>query len=64
MAKLIERHEQLATESQWDDTAALLTTLATALLQGGLLLAQVRRDPDQLRTALDAAQSLLRTASA
>ncbi len=64
MAKLIERHEQLATESQWDDPAALLTTLATALLQGGLLLAQVRRDPDQLRTALDAAQSLLRTASA
>jgi hypothetical protein len=34
-----------------------------ALLQGGLLLTQVRRDPDQLQIALDAARSLLRTAS-
>ncbi len=45
------------------DTGQLATT-TMALLQGGLLLAQVRRDPDQLRTALDAARSLLRTASA
>lgn len=30
--------------------------------QGRLLLAQVRRDPNQLQIALDAARSLLRTA--
>jgi AcrR family transcriptional regulator len=41
-----------------------LATVTMALLQGGLLLAQVRRDPDQLQLALDAARSLLRTASA
>jgi TetR/AcrR family transcriptional repressor of nem operon len=41
-----------------------LATVTMALLQGGLLLAQVRRDPDQLEIALDAARSLLRTASA
>jgi len=32
-------------------------------LEGGLLLAQVRRDPAQLCTALDAARTLLRTAA-
>jgi AcrR family transcriptional regulator len=36
-----------------------LATATMALLQGGLLLAQVRRDPDQLRVALDSARSLL-----
>jgi len=41
-----------------------LATVTMALLQGGLLLAQVRRDPDQLQLALAAARSLLRTASA
>jgi AcrR family transcriptional regulator len=41
-----------------------LATVTMALLQGGLLLAQVRRDPDQLQLALHAAGSLLRTASA
>jgi AcrR family transcriptional regulator len=40
-----------------------LATATMALLQGGLLLAQVRRDPDQLAIALDAARALLRTAS-
>jgi AcrR family transcriptional regulator len=40
-----------------------LATATMALLQGGLLLAQVRRDPDQLTIALDAARALLRTAS-
>jgi hypothetical protein len=35
-----------------------------ALLQGGLLLTQVRRDPTQLRTALAAARVLLRSAAA
>lgn len=37
-----------------------LATATMALLQGGLLLAQVRRDPAQLEVALDAARSLLR----
>jgi len=41
-----------------------LATATMALLQGGLLLAQVRRDPDQLQVALDAARSLLHTESA
>lgn len=41
-----------------------LATTTMALLQGGLLLAQVRRDPEQLQIALDAARLLLRTASA
>ena len=40
-----------------------LATATMALLQGGLLLAQVRREPEQLRIALNAARSLLRTAS-
>lgn len=40
-----------------------LATATMALLQGGLLLAQVRRDPDQLTIALDAARALLRTAA-
>jgi len=40
-----------------------LATATMGLLQGGLLLAQVRRDPDQLKIALDAARALLRTAS-
>ena len=40
-----------------------LATVTMALLEGGLLLAQVRRDPEQLRIALNAARSLLQTAS-
>jgi AcrR family transcriptional regulator len=43
---------------------AALATSTMALLQGGLLLTQVRRDPGQLRTALDAARVLLRSAAA
>jgi TetR/AcrR family transcriptional regulator, transcriptional repressor for nem operon len=43
---------------------ASLATSTMALLQGGLLLTQVRRDPGQLRTALAAARILLRTAAA
>ena len=46
--------------------AADPTTLATATmaaLQGGLLLTQVRRDPHQLRIALDAARTVLRSAA-
>jgi TetR/AcrR family transcriptional repressor of nem operon len=40
-----------------------LATATMALLQGGLLLTQVRRDPAQLRTALAAARVLLRSAA-
>jgi TetR/AcrR family transcriptional regulator, transcriptional repressor for nem operon len=40
-----------------------LATATMALLQGGLLLTQVRRDPRQLRTALAAARVLLRSAA-
>jgi TetR/AcrR family transcriptional regulator, transcriptional repressor for nem operon len=43
---------------------ASLATATMALLQGGLLLTQVRRDPEQLRTALAAARVLLRSAAA
>jgi AcrR family transcriptional regulator len=42
---------------------ATLATATMALLQGGLLLTQVRRDPKQLRTALAAAAILLRSAA-
>jgi TetR/AcrR family transcriptional regulator, transcriptional repressor for nem operon len=38
-----------------------LATATLAALQGGLLLTQVRRDPGQLATALDAAYAHLRT---
>jgi TetR/AcrR family transcriptional repressor of nem operon len=40
-----------------------LATATMAVLQGGLLLAQVRRDPDQLQIALSSARLLLRAAS-
>jgi AcrR family transcriptional regulator len=42
---------------------ARLATATMASLQGGLLLTQVRRDPTQLRIALDAARTLLRDAA-
>jgi TetR/AcrR family transcriptional regulator, transcriptional repressor for nem operon len=41
-----------------------LATATMALLQGGLLLTQIRRDPNELRTALDAAWRLLRAEAA
>ncbi len=41
-----------------------LATATMASLQGGLLLTQARRDPDQLRTALDGAMAILRAAAA
>lgn len=41
---------------------AALATATMASLQGGLLLTQVRRDPEQLRIALDAAWTVLRGA--
>lgn len=37
-----------------------LATATMASVQGGLLLSQVRRDPGQLRIALDAAMIALR----
>ncbi|HUA73051.1 MAG TPA: TetR family transcriptional regulator [Solirubrobacteraceae bacterium] len=40
-----------------------LATATMASVQGGLLLSQVRRDPGQLRTALDAAMIALRAAA-
>ena len=43
---------------------ARLATATMASVQGGLLLTQVRRDPQQLRVALDAARTLLRAAAA
>ena len=43
---------------------AALATATMASLQGGLLLTQVRRDPTQLRIALDAARAHLRLAAA
>jgi TetR/AcrR family transcriptional repressor of nem operon len=47
-----------------DADPAELAKVTMALLQGGLLLTQVRRDPGQLRAALDAALRLLRASSA
>ena len=40
----------------------LLATQTLAALQGGLILTQVRRDPQQLRVAADAALELIRAA--
>ena len=43
---------------------AALATATMASIQGGLLLTQVRRDPHQLRIALNAARANLRVAAA
>lgn len=45
-----------------DADPAALATATMAALQGGLLLTPVRRDPEQLRIAHDAARTLLRAA--
>ena len=47
-----------------DADPAVLAAATMASLQGGLLLTQVRRDPHQLRIALDAARAYLRLAAA
>jgi AcrR family transcriptional regulator len=47
-----------------DADPAALATATMASLQGGLLLTQVRRDPQQLRIALAAARTNLRLAAA
>ncbi|HWD65839.1 MAG TPA: TetR/AcrR family transcriptional regulator [Solirubrobacteraceae bacterium] len=43
---------------------AKLATVTMAALQGGLLLTQVRRDPEQLQIALDGCRTLLHAARA
>jgi TetR/AcrR family transcriptional repressor of nem operon len=58
----LERMQARGRLSATADPAALATA-TMALLQGGLLLTQVRRDPRQLRTALAAARVLLRSAA-
>ncbi len=58
----LERMQQRGRLSPRADPTALATS-TMALVQGGLLLTQARRDPRQLRTALDAARVLLRTAA-
>jgi hypothetical protein len=40
---------------------ARLATATLAAIQGGLVLAQTRRDPQQLRVGLDAAYTYLRS---
>jgi TetR/AcrR family transcriptional regulator, transcriptional repressor for nem operon len=45
-----------------DADPATLATQTLAILQGGLLLTQVRRDPAQMRIAADAALGLVRAA--
>jgi len=47
-----------------DADPATLATATMASIQGGLLLTQVRRDPHQLRIALNAARNNLRHAAA
>jgi TetR/AcrR family transcriptional repressor of nem operon len=41
-----------------------LATATMASIQGGLLLTQIRRDPRQLRSALNAARNNLRVVAA
>jgi TetR/AcrR family transcriptional repressor of nem operon len=50
-------------ELRKDADPSLLAKQTLAALQGGLLLTQVRRDPDQLRAAADAALALIRAAT-
>jgi TetR/AcrR family transcriptional regulator, transcriptional repressor for nem operon len=52
---------QAQDELRPDTDPAALAATTMALIQGGLLLTQVRRDPQQLRAALDDALTLLRT---
>src|SRR5204862_6067720 len=58
--------EQLKADGKLRRSAdpARLATATMAALQGGLLLTQTRRDPEQLRLALDAAYAHLRSFAA
>jgi TetR/AcrR family transcriptional regulator, transcriptional repressor for nem operon len=49
-----------AGELRADADPAVLATATLASIQGGLVLTQTRRDPNQLRVALDAARTYLR----
>jgi hypothetical protein len=46
-----------------DANPGRLATATMASLQGGLLLTQARRDPGQLRVALDGALTMLRASA-
>ena len=47
-----------------DANVESLADVTMAAIQGGLLLTQVRRDPQQLRRALDGARAVLAAAAA
>ena len=51
-------------ELRADASVHELADITMAAIQGGLLLTQVRRDPQQLRRALDGARAVLATAAA
>jgi TetR/AcrR family transcriptional repressor of nem operon len=51
-------------ELREDADPSLLAKQTLAILQGGLLLTQLRRDPGELRAAADAALALIRSAAA
>jgi AcrR family transcriptional regulator len=65
-APLRDGLEQMRTSGKLRRTAdpARLATATLAAIQGGLVLTQTRRDPHQLRIALDAAYSYLRSFAA
>ena len=62
-APLRQGLEQMRAEGKLRRNAApaRLATATLAAIQGGLVLAQTRRDPQQLRVALDAAYAYLRS---
>jgi TetR/AcrR family transcriptional repressor of nem operon len=51
-------------ELRADASVESLADITMAAIQGGLLLTQVRRDPQQLRRALDGARAVLTSAAA
>ena len=64
-APLREGLEKMRSHGKLARTAdpSRLATATLAAIQGGLVLTQTRRDPQQLRIALDAAYAYLRTAA-
>lgn len=63
---LIEGLTRMQAEGQLrpDASVQTLADITMAAIQGGLLLTQVRRDPQQLRRALDGARAVLAAAAA
>jgi AcrR family transcriptional regulator len=57
-------HMQQRGELKPDAHVGALADMTMAAIQGGLLLTQVRRDPQQLRNALSGARAVLATAAA